>query len=216
MRKFGAIVLGFCLLAIFIPWVCSGLKEEEEEEIWSQSLCPGKEKVTKLHFYLQDVVGGPNRTAYDVAKSEITDSLPSKFGKVWLFDNLVTAGPEPESKKVGRVQGIVGLSDLHEMAFVMLVNLVFTEGKFNGSTLSILGRNPWNDKVREVPVVGGTGVFRMARGYVITTTYSVDDPYTHGVIEYTVFVSHFDKEAMNLPDACEEAMNLPDTCENKL
>ncbi|KAL2469293.1 Dirigent protein 2 [Forsythia ovata] len=199
MGKIGTVFLGFCSLAIFIPWVCSGLKEEEEK-IWSQSLCRGKEKVTKLHFYLQDVVGGPNRTVYDVAKSEITDSLPSEFGEVLVLDNLVTAGPEPESKKVGRMQGVVGLSDLHEMALFMLVNLVFTEGKFNGSTLSVLGRNPLNDKVREVQVVGGTGVFRMARGYVITRTHSVVDAHILSVYEYTVVVFHFDEEAMDLLD----------------
>ncbi|CAI9769034.1 unnamed protein product [Fraxinus pennsylvanica] len=191
MTKVGAVILGFCSLAIFMPWVCSGLMKEEEN--WSQTLCQRKEKVTKLHFYLQDLIGGPNKTVYTVAKSELTDSLPSLFGRVLVLDNLITAGPEPDSKKVGRLQGTVGLSDLHEASLVMLVNVIFTDGKYNGSTLSILGRNPLTEKDREISVVGGTGVFRMARGYIITRTHSYDG--TLGVYEYTVFVSHLEDEA---------------------
>lgn len=190
MTKIGIVILGFCSLAIFMPWVCSGLTKEE---IWSETYCQGKEKVTKLHFYLQDLIRGPNKTVYTVAKSELTDSLPSQFGRLLVLDNLITAGPEPDSKKVGRMQGIVGLSNLHELSLAMLLNVVFTEGKYDGSTLSILGRNPLTEKVREVSIVGGTGVFRMARGYVITSTHSFDG--SLGVYEYTVFVSHLEDGA---------------------
>ncbi|CAI9769035.1 unnamed protein product [Fraxinus pennsylvanica] len=188
MTKIGAVILGFCSLAIFMPWVCSGLVKEEE--IWSETLCQRKEKVTKLHFYNQELRQGPNKTLYIVAKSEVTDSLPSQFGMVFVLDHLITAGPEPDSKKLGRMQGTVMLSDLHEQSLVVLVNVIFTYGKYNGSTLSILGRNPYTEKVREISVVGGTGVFRMARGYVITRTHSESDDHTLGVYEYTVFVSH--------------------------
>ncbi|KAL0376228.1 UNVERIFIED_CONTAM: Dirigent protein 11 [Sesamum calycinum] len=103
------------------------------------------------------------------------ESLPRK--------GTVTSGPEIESREVGRIQGLIGLADFHEKALVMLLNVVFTEGEYKGSTLSILGRNPLDDEVREVPVVGGTGGFRMARGYAVTTTYAVDKAHTHGVIE---------------------------------
>ncbi|KAL0454089.1 UNVERIFIED_CONTAM: Dirigent protein 19 [Sesamum latifolium] len=69
-------------------------------------------------------------------------------------------------------------------------------GEYKGSTLSILGRNALDDKVREVPIVGGTGGFRMARGYAVTTTYAVDKAHTHGVIEYNVVVVHYDDAMM--------------------
>ncbi|KAK4424060.1 Dirigent protein 21 [Sesamum alatum] len=81
--------------------------------------------------------------------------LPSSFGLVAVLDNLVTSGPEIDSQEVGRMQGIIALADLREEALAMLLNIVFTEGEFKGSTLSILGRNPLSDKVREVPIVGG-------------------------------------------------------------
>ncbi|KAK4405344.1 Dirigent protein 11 [Sesamum angolense] len=160
------------------------------------NLCPGRERVTRLRFYVQDLVGGENPTVWKVAQSNLTNLLPSAFGLVSVLDNLVTSGPEIESREVGRIQGLIGLADFHEKALVMLLNVVFTEGEYKGSTLSILGRNPLDDEVREVPIVGGTGGFRMARGYAVTTTYAVDKAHTHGVIEYNVVVAHYDDDAM--------------------
>ncbi|KAG8368093.1 hypothetical protein BUALT_Bualt15G0009400 [Buddleja alternifolia] len=150
-----------------------------------------KEKLTKLRFYVQDMVGGESPTVWKVAQSNLTDILPSAFGLVSVLDNLVTSGPELDSGEIGRIQGIIGLSDFHEKALVMLVNLVFTQGRYNGSTLSILGRNSLDAELREVSIVGGTGAFRMARGYAITSTYAVDEAHTHGVIQYDVVVYHY-------------------------
>lgn len=58
-----------------------------------------------------------------------------------MMDDPLTIGPEPGSRIVGRAQGIYASSDLKDLAFLMVLNYCFTEGKYNGSTLSILGRN---------------------------------------------------------------------------
>ncbi|KAF4369015.1 hypothetical protein F8388_013344 [Cannabis sativa] len=47
----------------------------------------------------------------------------------------------------------------------------FQAGKYNGSCLSILGHNSILSALREMPVVGGTGLFRFARGYALAKTY---------------------------------------------
>ncbi|KAM7265314.1 hypothetical protein ACFE04_002997 [Oxalis oulophora] len=62
-------------------------------------------------------------------------------------------------------------------------------GYHNGSTISIHGRNRISDDVREMPVVGGSGVFRFARGYALAHTFwfnNVGD----AIVEYNVYVSH--------------------------
>lgn len=158
----------------------------------AEALISDTKKVTRLRFYLQDVVGGDSPTVWEVAHCNLSDVLPSSFGKVLVLDNLVTAEADPSSAQVGRLQGSVGLADLNEKALVMLLNMVFTQGEFEGSTLSIIGRNPLGREVREVPIVGGTGAFRMATGYVITTTYFADPNHVHSIYQYNAVVFHHD------------------------
>ena len=66
---------------------------------------------------------------------------------------------ENTPKVVGRAQGIYALAAQSEAALLMVLNLVSTEGKYNGSTLSMLGRDAILFTVREMPIVGGSGVF---------------------------------------------------------
>lgn len=72
----------------------------------------------------------------------------------------------------------------------MVTNFFFTEGIYNGSTLSILGRNPTLLKAREVAIVGGTGIFKYARGSAVLTTYVYDITGGVAIVEYNVTVMH--------------------------
>ncbi|XP_042042444.1 dirigent protein 1-like [Salvia splendens] len=155
-----------------------------------------KRKVTRLRFYLHDFIGGDSPTVWAVASCNLTDVLPSKFGKFLVLDNLVTSGPGLDSPEVGRMQGTVGQADLHERALVMVLNLVFTKGEYEGSTLSILGRNPLTHEVREVSIVGGTAAFRMATGYILTSTYFKDPAGVCNVYEYDAVVYHTDRNVL--------------------
>ncbi|KMZ58297.1 hypothetical protein ZOSMA_78G00680 [Zostera marina] len=72
----------------------------------------------------------------------------------------------------------------------MLMNLVFTGGEHKGSSLSMMGRNKVLDDVREMPVVGGTGKFRLARGYALAHSINIDTTTGNAVVEYNVYVMH--------------------------
>uniref|UniRef100_A0A2P2Q8Y2 Dirigent protein n=1 Tax=Rhizophora mucronata TaxID=61149 RepID=A0A2P2Q8Y2_RHIMU len=50
----------------------------------------------------------------------------------------------------------------------------FVDGIYNGSSFSLLGKNPPMKPAREMPIVGGTGLFRFARGYAIAHTLSLN------------------------------------------
>jgi hypothetical protein len=63
---------------------------------------------------------------------------------------------------------------------------VFTAGPHNGSTIAVVAREPILDPVRELPVVGGTGTFRGATGYVLFRTYSANG--TNSVIHVDMYV----------------------------
>ncbi|KAF3323789.1 Dirigent protein 11 [Carex littledalei] len=111
---------------------------------------PG-EKNTHLHFYFHELISGSNATILQVVQA------PNNTG--------FTFGAMP----VRRVQGLVVASGKDGSLSTML-NFVFNDGAYNGSTLAIYG---WfvlgNGITIERPVIGGTGAFRMARGYSIAS-----------------------------------------------
>lgn len=160
-------------------------------EDWFENLGELKQVKTKLHFYFQDVLSGENPTVWNVAEAQVTASSPTSFGQIKMVDDLLTSGPEADSTFIGRAQGTIGNADLHDTAIQMGLNIVFTEGKYNGSTISILGRNAIFHKDRELPIVGGTGVFRMARGIAVSNTHSYDVEASYGVLEYTLYIVHY-------------------------
>ncbi|XP_020213016.1 dirigent protein 22 [Cajanus cajan] len=150
-----------------------------------------KEKLSHLHFYFHDIVSGPKPTAVRVAEARITNTSSTLFGVVVMADDPLTVGPEPGSKVVGRAQGIYGSAAQDETGLLMIMNLAFTEGKYNGSTLSMLGRNTVFSAVREMPIVGGSGAFRFARGYAEAKTHTFDIKTGDAVVEYNVYVFHY-------------------------
>ena len=113
------------------------------------------------------------------------------FGMMAMIDDPLTTGPNPNSKLVGRAQGLYGSASLSETALLMALNFVFVEGKYNGSSLSILGRNAVLNDVREMPIIGGSGAFRFARGYAHAQTRTLDFKTGDAVVEYNVYVLHY-------------------------
>ncbi|XP_059668551.1 dirigent protein 22-like [Cornus florida] len=150
-----------------------------------------KEKLSHLHFYFHDIVSGQNPTAVRVAEAAMTNTSITGFGGVVMIDDPLTVRPDPSSKLVGRAQGIYASASQSEFGLLMVYNFAFMEGKYNGSTLSVLGRNTVFSEVRELPVVGGSGLFRFARGYAQAKTHTFNTTSGDAVVEYNVFVFHY-------------------------
>ncbi|KDP34474.1 hypothetical protein JCGZ_12757 [Jatropha curcas] len=108
-----------------------------------------------------------------------------------MADDPQTMEPDINSKLVGKAQGIYASASQSEIGFLMIFNFVFLEGKYNGSTLSLLGHNAILSGVREMPIVGGSRVFRFARGYAQARTHVFDPKTLTAVVEYDVYVSHY-------------------------
>jgi hypothetical protein len=151
----------------------------------------GLEKISHLHFYFHDILEGTNVTAVQVASAPATNSSLTQFGMVTVMDDWLTEGPEATSKMVGRAQGIYVSSCQEKVQLLMATTFVFESGKYNGSTLSMVGKNAVFDKVREMPIVGGSGLFRLARGYALARTHSFDLTTGNAIVEYTVTVFHY-------------------------
>ncbi|CAI0468844.1 unnamed protein product [Linum tenue] len=153
---------------------------------WAQPATTGggPDTVTNLQFYFHDIVSGRNPTAVQIIKPA---SGSSGFGQVNVADEPLTVGPDASSKVVGRAQGMYAAAGQSEISLLMAMSYGFTDGPYNGSSLSIMGKNPAMDPTRELPVLGGTGVFRMARGYAEMKTVSVNAG-GDAVVHYNVTV----------------------------
>ncbi|XP_057978093.1 dirigent protein 22-like [Malania oleifera] len=180
-------LFSFYLLSNFLTiatnWIFS-------EQIANAKVTNRMEKMTHLHFYFHDSINGENATSAIIAAP--TDKrFAGGFGTTMIMDDPLTEGADLSSRLVGRSQGMYALASQHEVGLLMVTNFAFLEGKYNGSTLSILGRNLVSDTVREMPIVGGSGLFRFARGYVLAKTFSFSQKAGVAVVEYNVYVVHY-------------------------
>ncbi|KAE8671665.1 Dirigent protein 3 [Hibiscus syriacus] len=148
------------------------------------------EKLSHLHFYFHDIVVGKNATAVRVAQAPTTTAA-SPFGVVVVLDDPLTVGPDIGSELVGKAQGIYAFASQTDSSLLVAYNFAFMAEEYNGSSLTILGRNTVSSAVREMPVVGGSGTFRFARGYVEARTESFDLKTGNTVVEYNVYVLHY-------------------------
>ncbi|CAI0408012.1 unnamed protein product [Linum tenue] len=148
----------------------------------------GPESVTNLQFYFHDLPGGKNPTAVQVVKPASSGtSINSFFGAVVMADDPLTESADRSSKVIGRAQGMYAAAGRSEISLLMSMSYGFTDGDYDGSSLSIVGRNRAVDPTRELPVLGGTGVFRMARGYAVIKTVSANAR-GDAVVHYNVTV----------------------------
>ncbi|MBA0631006.1 hypothetical protein Godav_003045 [Gossypium davidsonii] len=168
----------------------------EYSELFGKYISPSslglkREKLTHLHFYLHDVLSGKNVTGIRVVDGKPSTNRSSQFifGDVYVIDDPLTIEPDINSKTVGKAQGTYTVASQGELSLLMVTNFAFTEGKYNGSTLSVLGRNEVLSTVREIPIVGGSGIFRFARGYAQVRTQSINQ--ARAIVEYNVFVFHY-------------------------
>ncbi|CAN0905922.1 Dirigent protein 19 [Linum grandiflorum] len=59
------------------------------------------------------------------------------------------------------------------------------------TTGTIMGRNPVFNKVREMPIIGGSGLFRFARGYAHASTHNFNLTSGDACVEYNLYVLHY-------------------------
>ncbi|KAL4572884.1 hypothetical protein LXL04_019672 [Taraxacum kok-saghyz] len=188
MKK-GNLILMLCTILIAIPLIESVSEGPKAVDKWFKEVALKKQKVTKLNFYFHDKIAPPSQTAYQVFESTLSSAGMAQFGRGYMFDNPLTVSPDLQSMSIGRGQGLSGAASLQEPRLLMNMNVVFTQGKFNGSTLQVLGANPILSPVREMSIVGGTGDFRLARGVATAQPYFFNATAT--ILEFNLIVLHY-------------------------
>ncbi|KAF3528231.1 hypothetical protein DY000_02043207 [Brassica cretica] len=149
---------------------------------------PNHETLTHLRLYWHDSTRGQNPSTVRIQQPVSNSSL---FGSISMMDDALTTDVMKNSTVVGQAQGIYAGAAQGEIGLLMVMNFAFKTGKYNGSTITILGRNVVMEKAREMPVVGGSGMFRFARGYVEARTKFLDLKSGVAIVEYNCYVLHY-------------------------
>ncbi|XVE93809.1 hypothetical protein REPUB_Repub01dG0227100 [Reevesia pubescens] len=183
MTKLAGILLVISLVAA-MPWA-----QSFRVESWASKLETKQETVTNLQFYFHDIISGKNPSAIRVAQASDTEKSPTLFGALLMADDPLTESPDPNSKLLGRAHGLYGSAGQTELGLIMAMSFCFTDGIYNGSSISILGKNSALSPVREMPIVGGTGLFRLARGYALAKTHWFDTT-GNAIVGYNVTIIH--------------------------
>lgn len=195
MKKYAPVAILFLSIFFSALRLNDAVPESPDEvESWFKLVSHEKqqpEKMTKLHFYFHDLIQGKHVTSTMVAQSNMTGSSPTIFGALFIADDPLTVGPEFSSHRVGYAKGLYGAASFEEVGLVMAMTFVFTDQVYNGSSLSILGHNPHHHMYREIPVVGGSGLFRLARGIATLQTYYFDTIAGNATVEVDVVVFHY-------------------------
>ncbi|KAF8668748.1 hypothetical protein HU200_051935 [Digitaria exilis] len=145
--------------------------------------------LTRIHLYVHETLApAANVTFAFVAPSPLGAS--SSFGSIIVVDHELRAGRDRSSQLLGRYQSLMVGTSLGTTGgkYLTSIALVFTAGEHAGSTLSVAGLLVASKGVAfERAVVGGTGKFRLARGYSLTTIIGNPTPET-GLFEVELFV----------------------------
>lgn len=150
-----------------------------------------KETVTNLQFYFHDTLSGRNPSAVQVAQPvDKNKTFLTMFGSIMMADDPLTETSDPKSKLVGRAQGMYGSACQNEIGLIMALSYSFVDGPYNGSSFTVVGKNSAMNPEREMPIVGGTGLFRMARGYAIAKTHWYDATTGDAIVAYNVTLVH--------------------------
>uniref|UniRef100_A0ACD6A4L0 Uncharacterized protein n=1 Tax=Avena sativa TaxID=4498 RepID=A0ACD6A4L0_AVESA len=159
----------------------------------------GTTTTTHLHFYMHDDYTGPRPTAKRVVSGRTSDdddnvtttvkTAPRQFGDIVVLNNALTEGPSGGSARVGTAQGWAVRVSEGGIVSDLTLHLVLQAGEHRGSSLTARGRIDMDAKVRESLLIGGTGRFRYARGYMLTKNYDYSLA-TGGIVEIDVYVRH--------------------------
>ncbi|XP_073152335.1 dirigent protein 21-like [Henckelia pumila] len=187
--------LQHCILLVLLSMAISAngkdiATESQALENWLKAHCSPQQNLTKLRLYVRDIFSAPIKSNQVVASANSTFTSPTLFGLVAVIDDPITVGPGFGSQVLGQAQGLIVFSSLEKISLHMSLTLVFTSGPYNGSSLNLVGHNPYLEDLRRVPVVGGTGVFLLAQGVTLIHTVSSNSSGDY-VFQYNVYILHY-------------------------
>ncbi|KMT14730.1 hypothetical protein BVRB_4g074950 [Beta vulgaris subsp. vulgaris] len=184
--------LKFLIFTIYVTNLSYIWAHKPETLSWAKTCSFGHEKKTTIQFYYHEFAFGENATVALIGQAQPPQPNPpfTAFGNLFMVDGRLTVGPDVNSKLIGRAQGFFGSDSQTEVDFMLGITYSLTDGIYNGSTFTTLGRNSFVNSIRELPVIGATGLFRMARGYTLARIYHLDFTTGYLIVHYNVTLIH--------------------------
>ncbi|KMT14728.1 hypothetical protein BVRB_4g074930 [Beta vulgaris subsp. vulgaris] len=182
----------FVIFTIYVAKLGFIWADQPETFSWAKTHPYGHEHKTTIQFYYHEAALGENATVVLIGQAQPPQPSPTftAFGNLFIVDGPLTVGPDINSKLIGGARGFFGSVSKTEVDFMLGITFSLSDGLYNGSTFTILGRNSFVNSVRELPVSGATGRFRMARGYTLARQYSLDPTTGILIVGYNVTLIH--------------------------
>jgi hypothetical protein len=153
----------------------------------------GGKKLTHIHLYMHETFSGENATEGAMLPSPF--GANATFGSMGVFDNELRTDRNRDSPLVARYQGIIVATGVAEgpalEGRLTVASILFIAGEYNGSTLSLEGPFVGFQGTMERSIVGGSGKFRMARGYYLLKLLGLTTP-NSAVSEIDFYVLPYD------------------------
>ncbi|CAI9109428.1 OLC1v1009249C1 [Oldenlandia corymbosa var. corymbosa] len=169
---------------LFLVFVISSFRPIQSRKYNPKKPC--KRFSVHMHEILFDGNNAANATAAVAVNQTKLNSYG--FGEFTVFNDKLTADSNLSSPSVGRGQGfyVFNMRTPGFNAWVGL-SLVFNNSfKYKG-TLTITGADLISQGTRDIPIVGGTGDFFMARGIATITTEFEGDTYFRLLIDVKLY-----------------------------
>ncbi|KAF8112766.1 hypothetical protein N665_0062s0109 [Sinapis alba] len=156
------VLFSFFLLALFFSQTVSVFPKHIDQK---------KKPCKQFSFYYHDIIFDGDNVAN--ATSAAIVNPPGlgtfDFGKLVIFDDPITMDQNYLSEYVARAQGFYFFDKKLGVNAWICLTLVFNSTEHKG-TLNIMGADLMREPTRDIPVVGGTGDFLMARGIATVAT----------------------------------------------
>jgi len=155
-----------------------------------------------LHFtyFAHETHAGPNVTLLSAAGPGAGNLSTAGWGTFLVYDNPMKAGNTSDSLVLGSITGStavtsIGGNSTSGHGSQINVQHIFKEGsgKYNGSSLTVVGRilTPTPFEEYECIVLGGTGVLRGYSGYgILTPVPNAPVSPLSNVFKWDVYITH--------------------------